>query len=245
MTSSVAQNNSYSLSMFFGRHGLLLLFTLFQVVFWNVSHHIPPDMEIVPELATDSEAHVLALGDDEFYFRWHVFNMQNAGWTYGRSTALDQFDYRKLYYWFTLLDTFNNESDFVPALAAYFYSRTGVKTDLNYLVTYLYEYSRYRLEKKWYWQVEAVSIADHKMHDLDLALAMSLPLLELHNVPIIVRQLPAFVYEKRGEIAQARAIMEEIKADTVLSKGEQNFMTYFLENRLNNHPAKPLPVKGN
>ena len=78
------------------------------------------------------------------------------------------------------------------------------------------------------------------MNDRDLALQMALPLLQLHNVPIIIRELPAFIYERRGEMDKAREIIEEIKGDTVLPKGELNFMTYFLEDRLKKHNAKTL-----
>jgi hypothetical protein len=227
-------------NLFTTHSGLLLIFTLLQVMFWNVSNRLIPDMEIVPELATDTEAHLIALGDDQFYFRWHAFNIQNAGWTYGRFTALEKYDYHKLHAWFTLLDQFDNESNFVPALASYFYSRTGNVKDLAHLVKYLQEYSRYRLEQNWFWQVEGVHIADHKMNDRDIALEMALPLLNLHEVPIIVRQLPAFIYERRGEMELARNVMEEIKADTVLAEAELNFMTHFLETRLKKHNSQTL-----
>ncbi len=225
---------------FFVLYGLLIALTVFQVAFWDSTNEIIPDMEIVPDLPSETEAKILALGDDHFFFRWQAFNLQNAGWTYGRNTPLDQFDYRKLYFWFKMMDTYDDESNFIPTLASYYYSRTTRVDDLKFLVHYLYEYSRYRLEQKWFWQVEAVHIADHKMNDRDLALQMALPLLQLHNVPIIIRELPAFIYERRGEMDKAREIIEEIKGDTVLPKGELNFMTYFLEDRLKKHNAKTL-----
>ena len=43
---------------------------------------------------------------------------------------------------------------------------------------------------------------------------MALPLEQAHDAPFWVRQLPAFVHERRGEMGDARHIIEEIEANT-------------------------------
>lgn len=223
---------------FFRYYGAFLLVLMVQMMFWGQTWRIVPDMEIVPDVPGEKEAQALAMGDDQFYFRWHAFNLQNAGWTYGRSTALSNFDYRKVYYWFKLLDTMDSESNFVPALASYYYSRTEQVKDVRYIVKYLHEYVGSRLGQKWWWQAEAVHLADHKLNDRDLALQMAIPLQHLSTAPIIIRELPAFIYERRGEMGEARRVMDEIRADAVLTEGEKNFMTYFVEERLQKRDEK-------
>ncbi len=214
--------------------------TLLQVAFWCVTHDIRPTLEITPDAVSDNEADVVAMGDRKFYFRWHLFNLQNAGLTYGRATELREYDYEKLYYWFRLLDRFDNESNFLPSLASYYFGRTGDEAKQRFIARYLAEYTKYRLESKWFWQVEAVHVADHKLNDRNLSLALALPLLDLHEAPVIVRELPAFVYERRGEMDKALAVMDEIRNDTVLPQGELNFIGEFIETRLKKRDGKTL-----
>jgi len=225
---------------FLGFYGWFLICLLVQVMFWSKTWYIVPDMEVVAPVPGQSEARALAFGDEQLYFRWHAFNIQNTGWTYGRSTPLREFDYQKVYHWFKLLDTMDDTSNFVPALASYYYSRTDKLSDVRYLVAYLHEYAGHRLAAKWWWQAQAVHLADHKLNDRDLALEMALPLQKLQGIPIIIRQMPAFIYERRGEMSEARHVMEEIKADTKLSDGELNFITYFIEQRLAKRDPKTL-----
>lgn len=225
---------------FLGFYGKFLVCLLFQVLFWSQTWYVSPSMEMVPPVPGEKEAQIFAMGDKQLYFRWHAFNIQNAGWTYGRDTPLRELDYNKIYYWFKLLDVMDDESNFVPALASYYYSRTEKVSDIRYLVAYLHEYAGHRLVEKWWWQAEAVHLADHKLNDRDLALEMALPLQNIHGIPIIIRELPAFIYERRGEMKEARRVMEEIMANTKLSQGELNFITYFITQRLNRRDPETL-----
>jgi hypothetical protein len=214
-------------------YGLLFFFTALQLLFWDVARHKLPDMGIVPDVPGAVAVKALSFGDEEFYFRLLGMEIQTAGDTFGRFTELYKYDFKKLYAWFTLLDMLDNESDYIPFLASYYYSQTQYVPDVRYVVDYLYNHSASRPEKKYWWLAQATYLADHKLHDRDLALKMAAPLEKADNAPFWVRQLPAFVHEKRGEMEDALRIIEHIQANSKnIPDGELRFMTYFVKERL-------------
>ena len=214
----------------------LLLYVTFilQGVFWYNTHHIKPDMGIVPPVPGEMEVAALSFGDEQFYFRSLAFRIQNAGDTFGRFTPLKDYDYEKLSYWFYLLDGLDSTSNFVPALASYYYSQTQYKPDLHYIVKYLETHADRDLERKWWWLSQAVYIANQKLKDKKLALRLAHKLAKVPgNLPIWTRQMPAFIHADLGETEAALAIITAIANNTKdLEAGEINFMNYFIQDRL-------------
>jgi len=223
------------MTAFLRSNGWVLLFAALQLAFWDMTRNKLPDMGIVPDVPGRIAVKALSFGDEEFYFRLLALDIQNAGDTFGRFTALYKYDFRKLYAWFTLLDTLDNESDYMPFIASYYYSQTQHVADVRYVVDYLYEHSYWRPEKKYWWLAQATYLAQHKLKDNDLALKMAAPLEHADSAPFWVRQLPAFVHEKRGEMDDALRIIEQIEAEANEHKipdSELRFMTYFVNERL-------------
>jgi hypothetical protein len=218
---------------FLRSHGWLLLFAALQLGFWNATRAKLPDMGVVPDVPGRVAVKALSFGDEEFYFRLLALDIQNAGDTFGRFTELYKYDYRKLYAWFTLLDTLDNDSDYIPFIASYYYSQTQHVSDVRYVVDYLYEHSYQRPAKKYWWLAQATYLAQHKLKDNDLALKMAAPLEHADDAPFWVRQLPAFVHEKRGEMDDALRIITHIEANSKdIPPAELRFMTYFVKERL-------------
>ena len=215
---------------------ITLLFVLFlaaQVGFWNHTRAIVPPMGIVPSVPGERTAHALAFGDDEFFFRLLALNIQNSGDTFGRFTALYKYDFNKLYQWFHLLDQFNNQSNYLPAMSSYYFSQTQNPNDVKYLINYLDEYTDGRAKEKWWWVVQASYLADHKMNDTERALQLADKLQGVRGIPIWAQQLSAFVHERRGEFDDAAAIIESVaKHPEDYSQGELNFMKYFIDERI-------------
>jgi len=212
---------------------LLVVFVCFQVIFWSQTRARLPDMGIVPDVPGRTAVKALSFGDEEFYFRLLTLDIQSAGDTFGRFTELYKYDFKKLYAWFILLDSLDNESDYVPFIASYYYSQTQHVQDVRYVVDYLYQHSASRPEKKYWWLAQAVYLAQHKLQDKDLAIKMALPLEKADNAPFWVRQLPAFVHESRGEMADALRIIEHIQANSKnIPEGELHFMKYFVDERI-------------
>ncbi len=231
---------------FFRTDLLVYLFLAVQIGLWTQTKAYKPDLAIVPDVPSIASVKALSLGDEQFYFRTLGFQLQNAGDTFGRFTALKKYNYNQLYHWFTLLDTLDSKSNFIPSLAAYYFSQTQNTPDVIYVLRYLDEHASRDLYNKWWWMSQAVYLANHKLKDKDLALKLAYKLASTprDDVPMWVKQMPAFIHEKRGEEEQALAIISDILNNVDdIDPGELNFMTYFVRDRLNKFIADHPELK--
>ena len=106
------------------------------------------------------------------------------------------------------------------------------------MVDYLYDHARTRPEKKWWWLIQAIYLANHKLEDQDLALKMGEPLINAKGIPLWARHFNAFILEQKGEPQQALYLVEHILKDMdekKLSREDFNFLKYFIEDRLKEH----------
>lgn len=219
---------------FFRNYLLLTVLVLLQVGYWYKTRDITPEMGIVPDVPGREALHALTFGDDQFYFRILAFNLQNAGDTFGRSTSLRYYDFNKLYLWFNLLDELDAKSNMIPAMATYYFSQTQNTADVRYVVDYLYTHSVRDVGNKWWWLVQAIYLAMHKLDDKDLALKVSKPLVN-PKVPVWAQQMAAVVREKRGEMEAAYDIMQTIKEHAQkddIKDMDLKYMAYFIKERL-------------
>lgn len=220
---------------FYNTDVVLYVMLTLQVLLWTQTKQYLPDFTIVPEVPSKQTVAAMSLGDEEFYFRSLAYTLQNSGDTFGRFTALYKYDYKKLYNWFKVLDTLDSKSNFIPSLASYYYSQTQYKPDVIYIVKYLDEHASKDLYNKWWWMSQAIYLANHKLQDSDLALTLAKKLASTprDDVPLWVKQMPAFIHEKRGEEEEALIIIENIlKNIENIDQGELNFMQYFVFERL-------------
>ena len=193
-------------------------------------------MIIVPEVPKETTVHLLSLGDSQFYFRQLAFKIQNAGDSWGRFTALKDYNYESLSRWFYLLDKLDSKSNFIPSLASYYYSQTQTPEDTVYIVQYLRDHVKKDPRTKWWWLSQAVYIANHRLKDKKLALEVAYELAATPNdvdMPMWARQMPAFIHEQLGERESAKKIIADIMDNfDDFAPGEINFMEYFLRERL-------------
>lgn len=213
----------------------LYIFLVVQIALWTQTRHFKPDYTIVPDVPSELSVKAFSFGDEQFYFRTLAFDLQNAGDTFGRFTALKLYNYEKLYHWFSLLDKLDSKSHFVPSIAAYYYSQTQNTPDIKYVVKYLEETSEKDLYNKWWWMSQAVYLANHKLEDKDWALRLAYKLASTprNDIPLWAKQMPAFILEQKGEEQQAMQIIADIlKNVDKIDEGELNFMSYFVSERL-------------
>ena len=193
-------------------------------------------MIIVPDVPNERAINILALGDRQFYFRHLAFIIQNAGDSWGRFTALKDYNYPQLLEWFLLLDSLDSQSNFIPSLASYYYAQTQTKSDTIYIVEYLRQHANRNLRTKWWWLVQATYIANHILKDKQLALEIAYELTLVPRdvkMPLWARQMPAFIHEQLGEKDASKEIIINILENfDNLSDGELNFMEYFIRDRL-------------
>lgn len=225
-------SRGFSLATWLRSYGALLLFAALQLGYWQRTHHIQPDMGIVPEVPGRETLQALTFGDNQFYFRIMAFTLQNAGDTFGRFTALRFYDFNRLYHWFTLLDMLDHRSHMIPSMASYYFAQTQNTPDVRYVVDYLYEHATRDVGRKWWWLLQGIYLSAHKLKDLDLALKLASPL-QHDAVPVWAREMTAVVHEKRGEMDDALRIMESIKDNVAhIPEADLHYMTYFVKERL-------------
>lgn len=211
---------------------LLALFCALQAGFWHHTKAIKPDLAIVPEVPGKEAVQALTFGDSQFYFRILAFNIQNAGDTFGRVTSLRYYDFNKLYLWFTLLDTLDSRSDMIPSMASYYFSQTQNTADVRYVVDYLYEHAVKDVPHKWWWLLQSIYLASHKLNDMELALKVAKPMYN-EEVPAFAQQMLAVVHEKRGEMQAAYDIMVGIEKNAKhINDADLKYMRYFIEERI-------------
>ena len=212
---------------------VLAIALMLQGAFWHRTNSIIPDMGIVPDVPSEATIKALGFGDDQAMFRLLALQLQNAGDTFGRFTALYRYDFDKLYHWFTLLGTLDDRSNYLPSMATYYYSQTQRKNDVRYIVDYLEEYAKGREQEKWWWTVQAAYLANHKLHDLDRAIEVANRLRDVRGIPLWAQQFPAFLYEEKGEFGAGLGIIQNIiEHEERFTQTELNFMKYFAAERL-------------
>ena len=214
---------------------LIAVFSL-QIIFWSRTKHIKPEMTIVPKAPSEKTINLLSLGDKQFFFRYSGFKIQNAGDSWGRFTALKDYNYQELIKWFYLLNNLDNISNYPPSMAAYYYGQTQNTDDTIYIIDYLRQHAKTNIREKWWWLIQAVYLANHRLKDKKIALEIAYELNAVPadvDMPIWARQMPAFIHEQLGENDAAKKIILGISNNfDDLSESEQNFMKYFIIERL-------------
>jgi hypothetical protein len=197
------------------------------------TRNLRPELGYVPTPPKSSFLNILSLGDTQFTFRAVALMIQNSGDTFGRFSALKLYDFKKLKAWFVLQDELDSKSDIMPFMAAYYFSQTQNTKDVIYMADFIYNHSIKDVEKKWWWLMNGIYLANHKLKDPELTLKMALPL-KNPKLPVMAQELLAIVYEKRGEMEQAYDIIIDIqKNKDHIDEKDLRYMQYFVEERLN------------
>lgn len=210
-----------------------------QVFFWFQTKDIKPAYNIIPNLPSANFLNIASFGDKEFLFRVLSLRIQNAGDVFAGFVSLKNYDYEKLYHWFSALDTLNEKSNTIPALATYYFAQTTVKADLYYILNYLDDRATRDLNTNWWWVFQEIYIAENSLNDKDLALKYAYKLSETSalDAPLWTKQMPAFVLARQGKSCLAFKVIERILQENEqgihkISAEEMNFMRHFINERL-------------
>ena len=226
----------YSHKIFFW---LFIATFIAQIFFWKQTENIKPSFEIIPPVPSKYLVSTLSLGDNEFLFRILGTRLQNSGDVFAGFVALKNYDYSRLYQWMVMLDELNPKSNFIPALAAYYYSQTQNKPDTRYIVDYLDEHSSKDIDANWWWLFQGTYIAKNNLENPSRALELAHKLAKNNakNAPLWTKELPAFLLEESGESCLAFEVIEKLIKESEsgqhqISANEMNFMRHFINERL-------------
>lgn len=166
---------------------------------WLLDHRA--QASVLPPPPSEAGALASALGDREFFFRNGVLKVLNVGVTGGDLVPIRELDYGTLAAWFRLLDRLDSRSIIVPYLASYWYGHTPNRPDSRHVIDYLLERAAIDPSHGWHWRVVAMYLADHRLQDQALALAIAEETAARDDpeAPYWVVHMPAFVLEGLGE----------------------------------------------
>lgn len=218
-----------------------LFFAMFslQICFWYKTENVKATFDIVPPPPSKYLVSAASLGDKEFLFRVLGTRLQNSGDVFAGFVSLKKYDYTRLYQWFTTLDTLNSKSNFIPALASYYYSQTPKTEDTKYIINYLDEHSSKDLDNKWWWLFQAIFIAKNNLGDNNKALELAYKMSQNNakNAPLWTKEMPAFLHAEMGDSCMAFKVIEKLIKESengkrVIGADEMNFMRHFIKYRL-------------
>ena len=212
----------------------LVIALIAQITFWDSVKDIKPNLEVTPEIPTVNQTAAFSLGDEQAYFRMKTMELQMAGDTFGRTTALKDYDFPLLKKWFFYLDELDSRSNFTPSIAAYYFSRTQNPPDVIYPLDYLEAHADRDPPNKWWWYSQAIYLANSVLKDKPRALQIAKKLRAVEaDMPMWARQMEVFMHEDLGDKDTAEAIMCEVFENfTEIPELERNFMMHFFEERL-------------
>lgn len=223
---------------------ILFILLSLNLLLWGVSRETYSRWDGVPPAPTKAGAITLSLGDPEFSYRYLALGLQNMGDVGRDVTPLKGYDYQKLGRWFFLLNQLDPASDHVPMIAAYYFGATRVPKDVAVVVGYLSAIGQIPAGDKWRWLAHAAYLAQHRMHNTDLALTFAYKLLRMHRdegveMPVWARQMPAFILKNTGDRAAARELMENMLVSEKTAYPEEiNFMKSVLIEQLGADPEE-------
>ena len=146
------------------------------------------------------------------------------------------YDYKRIYLWLEALDYLNQESNFSPAIASYYYSQTQNKEDTRLIVKFINQHSAKSLNKKWWWIVQSSDIAS-RIPDIDLAIS-SAELIANNNfedAPLWTRTISTMLKAKKNGnhdgcfvFQVLKKLLEENESGArPINADEMNFMNSF------------------
>jgi hypothetical protein len=231
----------------FNLYALFILALCVHVVAWAQLREVRARWLNVPPVPSTFSASAFALADNQFAYRMTGLMLQNLGDSGGRVTAFRDYDYERLIQWFHLTEKLDFRSDFIPRLAAYYFSAVDDPQKLSLLADYLYEAGNSTEGDKWQWLAQAIYLKRYKANDLETAYQWSLELANMDKpgIPIWTKQMPAFIKNAEGDKQAAYDILVSIlkSGQGKMPREEINAMTDYICTRIlgpEEAPVDPL-----
>jgi hypothetical protein len=191
---------------------LLLGVFLLNLGLWFYSSYKVPSWANVPPAPSNLSVMTAFLGDKELAYRSLSIALQSFGNNTGQVQALKDYNYPNLGTWFDLADGLNPESNYVPFLAAYYFSANQDPSKLMPVINYLRRVGTYPYEDKWRYLGQAVFLAKHKIRDTELSLQLADELAKTYKpgMPAWPLQMRAIIASEMGEKEMAYNLMVDI-----------------------------------
>lgn len=190
-----------------------------------------PDLSIIDPPPGALEREAMAFGDHQFLYRAQVLELQNAGDTGGRSTPLNEYNYDYVVGWLRNLGALDPCAIHHDLLATRLYAWGREPAVLRKLVDFIVSDVANCPQRKWYWQTQAIAMANHRLNDqtYGLALARQLAAYDLPDMPFWIFLYPAVLLADMGQSEEALREMEEVRQTRggMMTAEDKNYLDRF------------------
>lgn len=172
-----------------------------------------PAFEEIPFPLSDVGLKGIALGDEQFLFRFLARWLQDVGDGGGRLRPLRDYDYDRVVGWLKSLDRLDDQSEYGHELAARYF---GALTDptsgpvrVGKIAAYFRELALADPARHWRWLVWAATRAHRFVKDRDLSERIANDLIGLRDndqVPVWLPLLASPLYRFAGDLKAAQAL---------------------------------------
>lgn len=210
---------------------LLAAAFLAQIAFGYLHRDLKVEEPIMPPAPTPAALRAMAFGDAQFLYRQLVLDVQNFGDTGGRITRMTDYPIEDVLAWLHTLDALDGDAAHHMLLALRYFAQTKDTDAVRQLVLYVGDKADQNPQRHSVWLSDAIYLAEERLGDPVLALRLG-DVIAKHdpaNIPVIIRQLPAFLHEKAGDFAGAAAIMKRVQnSRPTVSEDEKLFMENYI-----------------
>ena len=209
-------------------------------VFAWVNRDRKPDLSIIDPPPSAHEREAMAFGDDQFLYRAQVLELQNAGDTGGRATPLGEYNYDYVVGWLENLNKLDPCAIHHDLLATRLYAWGREPATLRKLVDFIVSDVATCPRRKWYWQTQAIAMANHRLNDrpYGLELARNLAAYDLPDMPFWIFLYPSVLLADMGQSEEALREMEKVRNTraAMMTAEDQNYVARFEERLRKNIP---------
>lgn len=226
---------------------LLFLAVVLNFSLWLTLNKVQARWGNVPPAPSVEFSASAGLGDTSFSYRIIGIMLQNLGDSGGRVTALKDYNYKDLAPWFSIAMHLDPLSNYMPYLAAYYFSASQNTDQVRYLITYLEQVGISEEGEKWRFLAHAIYLARFVVKDVDLSLDLAHKLAShpKKDLPNWVKQMPAFVLNQKGDKKEAYGFLLEILRSSAKSLHPNeitNMKFYICQQILSQEEAKIDPI---
>lgn len=211
---------------------LLAIAFCINLVFWFSVKDIRGRWGNVPPAPERGSAAFFGLGDAQLAYRLTGLMIQNLGDSGGRVTALKDYNYDELTKWFYVEDSLDSHSDYIPYLAAYYFSAVQTPESFRPVLDYLSMVGQRSEGEKWRFLAQASFLARKDLKDMDKSVALANMLVhhKRQDLPEWTKYLPALILSQKGDKEASYDLIVELlrSSGDKLDPSEVNNMHYML-----------------
>lgn len=191
---------------------VLCLSLLCVILSWFQLRPVQMQWGNIPPPPSSLSAPVIALGDTQWAYRIYAIFLQNMGEVSGRNISFTEYNYQNLTAWLRTLYSMDNQSSYMPFLAAFYYGNVKDPDKLRLMIDFLATVGERPGHNNWRWLGQAIALARFELKDNALALRLSYKLAALNepDMPGWTKQMPAFILNNMGDKAGAYTVMLKI-----------------------------------